>query len=310
MLAAAAVSAGISLYQQNKAKNDARSAARESQVNINDLNTQVQDQARGNELYSRSLENEFDPQNAQLRTDSVKQLLSLLGPDAYSKTFQDQLSAGNPLLDKAYSLAQQDLQNPGEVPLDVFNQIARGAAATSGSVNRGSGLGLSRDLQARDLGLTSLALRNQQLSNAQSLGSAATSDAATRAQIVDSLTQSGYGRAMGLAQFGQSIARPIGGLDPSAVANLNVANKNAMGASYTNQANINSASAQGWMQLAGAFAGGGGGMGGGAKSSSVATPPYQQRPLMAQGTSYQAQGTPYYGGGPYSFLNTYNQMNR
>jgi hypothetical protein len=68
----------------------------------------------------------------------------------------------------AIEQARADLALGGELPQDVRNLIARTAAARSGAIT--GGLGLGRDITARDLGLTSLDLRNRRLANAASIG--------------------------------------------------------------------------------------------------------------------------------------------
>jgi hypothetical protein len=69
----------------------------------------------------------------------------------------------------AVDQAQADLALGGQLPQDVRNLVARTAAARSGSVT--GGLGMGRDITARDLGLTSLDLSNRRLQNAAALGS-------------------------------------------------------------------------------------------------------------------------------------------
>lgn len=69
----------------------------------------------------------------------------------------------------AVARAAEDLAQGGNLPQDVRNLVARRAMANSGTVT--GGLSLSRDLTARDLGLTSLDIRNQRLQNAAALGS-------------------------------------------------------------------------------------------------------------------------------------------
>jgi hypothetical protein len=90
---------------------------------------------------------------------------------------QIQSQAGQPLTTagfdsaltrSAVEQAAADLALGGQLPQDVRNLVARTAAARSGAVS--GGLGLGRDITARDLGLTSLDLRNQRLARAAALG--------------------------------------------------------------------------------------------------------------------------------------------
>lgn len=89
-----------------------------------------------------------------------------------------QQQAGQPLTNTGFdsaltraavAQAQADLALGGQLPQDVRNLVARTAAARSGSVT--GGLGLGRDITARDLGLTSLDISNRRLQNAAALGS-------------------------------------------------------------------------------------------------------------------------------------------
>lgn len=70
---------------------------------------------------------------------------------------------------QAVARAASDLALGGELPQDVRNLIARRSLSNSGAVT--GGLSLGRDLTARDLGLTSLDIRNQRLQAASQLGS-------------------------------------------------------------------------------------------------------------------------------------------
>src|SRR6478736_4402812 len=71
------------------------------------------------------------------------------------------------------------------------------------------------------------------------------------AQLLMQLQNNDYGRLLSTAQFGQSIAPPVVGLDPGAIANLAVGNSNAAGSAAQNAAAISGAQAQGLSQLGG-----------------------------------------------------------
>jgi hypothetical protein len=93
-----------------------------------------------------------------------------MSPEQYAASTTATREANSALLGNAIARAQQELDMGGALPQDVRNLIARTAAARSG-VNTGN-LGLGRDMTARDLGLTSLQLRQQRLDNASRLGQA------------------------------------------------------------------------------------------------------------------------------------------
>lgn len=85
---------------------------------------------------------------------------------------QDQL---NSLIDKTLGVGvreqiQSNLasQLKGEIPQDVQNAIFRGVAARSAATNAFGGGGFTRNVTARDLGLTSLDITNKALSSAES----------------------------------------------------------------------------------------------------------------------------------------------
>lgn len=157
---------------------------------------------------------------------------------------------------QAVEAAAADLALGGQLPQDVRNLVARNALQRSGQVS--GGLGLGRDLTTRDLGLTSLDLRNRRLSNAAALGqqeaALGQANAALRQQnaalgltaegmnldserfgrgnlfdtasFLQNVENGDFARALSAAQLGQNIAAPMSGLDPGAVANLAVGNSN------------------------------------------------------------------------------------
>ena len=84
---------------------------------------------------------------------------------------QDQLGA---LIDRVLGVgARQQIQENlasqlrGEIPLDVRNAIYRGGAERSTATNAFGGGGFTRNIEARDLGLTSLDITNKALSSAE-----------------------------------------------------------------------------------------------------------------------------------------------
>lgn len=185
----------------------------------------------------------------------------------------------------AVAQAQADLALGGNLPQDVRNLVARNAAARSGNVS--GGLALGRDISARDLGLTSLDLSNRRLQNAAALGQQEAgleqANAALRLQgeaygrnnllqsqnalaqqdqmaagnyfnqanLLQSIANGDFSRAMAAAQLGQNIAQPVSGLDPGSVANLAVGNSNAIANQAQNSAAIKAQSANQLIGLGG-----------------------------------------------------------
>lgn len=189
-----------------KAAKQANAAAQNAGVNIPEVSRQAEEQALRNIQRSREIENQYSPENQQVRQASMQALLEQLGQGEVSQGLQDMLAgqlggqsyfsnvgpsnvgatgigaesystqdvasrgANAELLNQAIARAQEELALGGSLPLDVRNLVARTAAARAGNVT--GNLGLGRDMTARDLGLTSLQLAQQRLQNAQSLGQA------------------------------------------------------------------------------------------------------------------------------------------
>lgn len=175
-------------------------------IDVNTLQQQAQAVARQNAANSAALEREFNPGAQELRAGSLEALLAALNPatqqtlmnlatggapalsplgaapgvgaDNAALLSQIRSQAGEPLTNngfdsaltrQAVEAAAQDLALGGQLPQDVRNLVARTALARSAAVT-GGGLGLGRDMTARDLGLTSLDLRRQRLAQAAALG--------------------------------------------------------------------------------------------------------------------------------------------
>jgi hypothetical protein len=178
------------------------------QVNIAQTDQLAREAALRNAQDSAALEKQFNPGAADLRAGSLQALIASLndqgGQNSIFQSFVNQgapalsplgtrpgvgtdnaallaqiaAQAGQPLTNQGFDSAltraavqraQDDLALGSQLPQDVRNLVARQALARSGSVT--GGLGLGRDLMARDLGLTSLDLRNQRLQAAAQLGS-------------------------------------------------------------------------------------------------------------------------------------------
>ncbi len=277
-LAAAGVSAIGGLIAQNQAKKAAQGAANGSQVNIGQLDAKTREIAQKNALQSAELERQLTPEVPKLRSAANNALLDSIGSspsETSSESFLMNSLGQNPgtqlqtpLLRAAIAKAQADLQLGGQLPLDVRNLVTRRALSTAGSVTPG-GLGLGRDISARDLGLTSLDLENQRLQNASQLGGQELgletdqnninfNNAANHLniiQLLQSLNNQRYGRALGAAQYGESINKPIVGLDPGSVADVTVGNSNNRSASLRNQADIAGKQSQNYFNFGGQLLG-------------------------------------------------------
>lgn len=283
------------LAASNQAKSQAGQAAQAAQVDIDKLNSQVQAIAKQNAALSAQLEAEMTPEVPQLRTASnqailagigpnatedatMKALMARLGTDAIPEVSATQIRPG--LLSEAIVASRQQLAQGSQLPQDVRNAVARAAMAKSGTVASGAGVGLGRDIVARDLGLTSLDLLNQRLNNAAQIGSlesgvqqfnagqlnnVALANAANKGanasnflnqiQMLNQITGNQYNRALAAGQYGNSIAMPNVGLDPTAVANIVSGNATNASKALSNQANISGAQGNNYLTLAGQLAG-------------------------------------------------------
>lgn len=246
-------------------------------IDANALNQQVTGQSQSNAAASNSLEQQYNPYINSLRQASAGGLNQYLTPSAGSSQIQSGLMnqfnqqsnplAASPLFTNAANTAQQQLNLGGTLDQETQNQIMRAGASKSGSMaGPGGGLGMGRDISARDLGLTSLQLQNQRMQNAASIGSTQQNYGLQAQQdqisnlmglgnLANSMTQDQYNRQMALAQFTQGIQQPTVGLSPSSVAGIAVGNQN-VAASYAQQQAALAAQRQaGQMQLAGVLAG-------------------------------------------------------
>lgn len=266
------------LVQQNQAKKAAQGAANASQVDIEALDAKTREIARKNALQSAELERQLTPEVPELRQAANKGVLGGLGADAGENASNSYLlsqlgqNPGNalqtPLLKAAIARAQADLELGGQLPLDVRNLVARRSAAHAGTVAPG-GLGLGRDITARDLGLTSLDLMNQRLANASQLGGQElalendqnninfnnSSHALNIVQLLQQLSGARFGRNLAAAQYGQSIQQPVVGLDPGSVADVTVGNANSRGAALANKANVAGQASQNFFNMGGQLLG-------------------------------------------------------
>lgn len=301
--AAGAVSSVKGAMDASKAAKAAANAPAPT-VNIPALQSQAQNIALENALNSSALERRFNPGAAELRQGGLQALLASLNPNSDNNAAltefiasggagRDALmgriaaQAGTPLSTTGFdsgltrdavARAREELALGGALPQDVRNLVARTAAARSGAVS--GGLGLGRDITARDLGLTSLDLAQRRLQNAASLGAQEAAleqanaglrvnaeqfgrnnllqsgqlvagDYFNEASLLQSIANGDFARAMAAAQLGQNIAQPTSGIDPGSVANLAVGNANAVAQQAQNAAALRAQSASQLMGMGG-----------------------------------------------------------
>jgi hypothetical protein len=268
-IAASGAAAYSSISQANAAKKAAAAAGQQSQVDTTQLNTQTSDLARKNAQDSAALEKQMTPEVPALRTQSNQALLNYGNQDVpgLSQSRSALINGMNgslntPLLNAAIAKAQSDLALGGNLSVDAQNLATRKALATAGTVG-GGGLGLGRDLVARDLGLTSMQVEQQRLQNASQLGgqelglgTANATNLLNHINLLNQINQGQFGNTLATAQYAEGIQRPIVGLDPGSAANIAVGNANAAGAAQANQANVNGAASRNYANLAGQAFGG------------------------------------------------------
>jgi len=261
-----AASTAYGASQQRKAQKDAIEAGKSGQVNIAAIDAQTREMARRNALESAELERQLTPEVPQLRTAANQAVMQGLNPSSQQQAAIDSLyarmggSVSTPLLQAAIEKARADLAQGGQLSVDQRNEAARRGLARAGTVT--GGLGLGRDLAARDIGLTSYQVEQQRLQNAAGLGAQElgreqfnASNFLNQFQALQNYYNNNRSFALGAAQYGQSIQQPIVGLDPSSAANLAVGNQNVSAQALANQANIRGQQAQGLTQLGGQFLG-------------------------------------------------------
>ena len=258
------LSADKAASSQSKAIDAQQKAAQESQIDINKLDEQTRSLARQNAFDSAALERQLTPEVPQLRADANNSVVSALNNGQTAGLYNNVAGSlgqhyNTPLLQQAIAKASANLALGGKLGVDQQNLVTRNAIANAGSVAQGQGgSGLGRDLTARDLGLSSLDLENQRLAQASALApqelnaqQADSTNYLNRISALSQLNQQGYGQALGAAQYGQSIKQPTTGLDPSAAANVAIANANNRAGAASNQANIYGQQGNQYLQFAG-----------------------------------------------------------
>lgn len=264
-LAVSAASAVNSADNQRKALHSQQDALKAQQNGQGALEQSTADLAKKNAMDSAALEKQLTPEVPLLRQQSNQALLNGMNSGAYDMSgARSALSANGfggqlntPLLNAAIAKAQSDLALGGTLDQETQNSVTRHGLATAAGVG-GGGLGLGRDVVARDLGLTSLQVQQQRLANASQLGGQELSLGQSNAtnflnhiNLLNQINQGEFGRNLATAQYAEGIARPVVGLDPGSAANMQVANQNAQAAASANAANVKGQQNQGYLNLAG-----------------------------------------------------------
>lgn len=268
---------GAALYNGKKARDAAGNAISNSQVDLEALDEVVRNMSRRNAFESAALEQELTPEVPKLRQAANEAVLSDVGTntlDEYNRGLLSQMAENQvggprtPLLEAAIAKAKSDLALGGSLNRDTQNQVTRAALSKAGTVAPG-GLGLGRDITARDLGLTSLQLEQQRLDAASRLGGQELNLESLRtgtdfnnrtsilnvAQLLNAINSQRFGRNLAAAQYGQSIRPPVVGLDPASAANVVTGNATNAGAAAANQAGVYGQQSANYMNLAGQLGG-------------------------------------------------------
>lgn len=280
-LAGLAVSAGSAINSadnQRKALHAQQDQLKASQGTVDSLGQSTQELSKQNALASAELERQLTPEVPQLRTQANQNLLGGLSDGRYNMNGEQSLLRSqmgqqvgqiqSPLLQAAIAKAQGDLALGGQLSPEAQNLATRQGLAQAGAVQ--GGLGLGRDLVARDLGLNSMQVEQQRLQNASQLGGQElqlgqansqvnqfnAGNLLNQIQLLNSINQNGFGRDLATAQYAESIQRPIVGIDPGSAANLQIAQQNAAGAAAANSANVKGQQQQGYLNAAGQITGG------------------------------------------------------
>jgi hypothetical protein len=268
--------AGSIIASQDASKLAGKSASA-GQTNIEELDALVRRMSQQNALESRALEDLLTPEVGQLRTKSNEAVLNSIGQSESDKNteglFTGMLNspvtaARTPLLEAAIQKAKEDLALGGALSKGTQNEVTRAALSKAGTITPG-GLGLGRDITARDLGLMSRQVEQQRLENASRLGGQELEMGQFRtgtdfnnktsilnvAQLLNSLNSNRFAKDLSAAQYAQSIRQPVVGLDPASAANVFTGNATNASAAYANDANIKGQTSQNYLNLAGQLGG-------------------------------------------------------
>lgn len=259
------VSAGVSAYgasQNRVAANKANDAAAKNRLNVGQVIDDARKQAEDNYATAIGLERRYDPSTAALRLSSNVNLNDILNGNTASLQARNRLlgdlGEANPLLKASTENILKQLRLGGKLDAETQAAVTKGALEAGGTAGI-SGSGAARGLVARDLGLTSLNLINSRNAAALQGGTALSADFATRFGLLGTTANSDNTTSIGIAQLLNSRALPNPGLDPGAVANLDIGVNNQEQQSIANRAQIqiaqNNANTAAIAQLVGGLSG-------------------------------------------------------
>lgn len=235
-LGIAAASAVGSYMNQKKAANKATSAT-PAALDISKVISDARTAAASNYANSISLENQYRPGTAALRTSSDASLQSLFAGQTPGTQAQSSLLSSlggnygtNQLLEESTSRILGNLRLGGALGADVQAQAMQAALQKGGSAGI-SGSGAARGLVARDLGLTSLGLEQQRIAQAQQAGTQQAqlnlANLQTQGSLINAGAQNDISRILGISNLIDGRALPESGLSPGSIANMYVGDKNA-----------------------------------------------------------------------------------
>jgi hypothetical protein len=224
--------------------------------------TDARTNAAQNYQQSFALEQQYNPQQAALRSQNNASLSNLVSGNTpqqtaannFLGTFNSPVTTGaaaatNPLLQQSNAAILAQLGLGGALPADTQAQIAKASLEQGGAAGI-SGSGAARGLVARDIGTSSLNLLNQRIGAAQTAGTntASLNLQGQQLSLQDYIARLGGAQnaagqqtqnASLLASYTNAQQLPTSGLDPGAIASLYAGQNNAQN-QYNLQAAANS----------------------------------------------------------------------
>lgn len=232
---AGVAAAGATAYAANKSADAAADSYHP--LDVNSVITDARTSAAQNYQDSLSLEQQYNPQQAALRSTSNQLQQQLAagntpGVAARNSMLSDITGTDNSLLSESADSILQQLRLGSALPADVQAAVVRNSLSTGGAAGL-NGSFAGRGLVARDLGLTSLNLLSSRQQAAQTAGQVGLNASLTAAGQ-DNQTVGLLGELIN----GQPL--PESGLNSGAIASLYTGNNNANNQNGLTQAAIQS----------------------------------------------------------------------
>lgn len=220
-------------------------------LDINQLITDARTNAAQNYASSFALESQFRPGTAALRGYTDQSLTDLANGTDAGQAARNSLLGGltgqpNALLGESAESILKQLRLGGSLDPETQNLIARTALARGGQAGL-AGSGAGQGLVARDLGLTSLGLIQSRQAAAQAAGTNLEQLLQSRFGLAQSAANADASRTGLLAGIIDARALPEAGLSAGSIADLTIAQNNAL-----NQYNLNSAAVRAGQSIANA----------------------------------------------------------